>query len=214
MHRHGHRQPDVLAAGDRVVDEDPFLRSAVAVRGCRHDRAVAGDKRLRAHRAGGSGAVRRRGVDRGVYWFTSSTSFANPAVTIARMLSDTFAGIKPSSAPMFILMQLIGAGLAFGLIRFLTRTLPRGPPMTDIPTARTAGSAVRVHPQRRALANGCGPARSSCRRPCRCSLRRYGAGRDHQSGCGRGNGRARHRLARQRPIPRGSTMPPSRPPMW
>jgi glycerol uptake facilitator-like aquaporin len=55
----------------------------------------------------------------GAYWFTSSTSFANPAVTVARMLSDTFAGIKPSSAPMFIVMQLVGAGLAFGLIRFL-----------------------------------------------------------------------------------------------
>jgi glycerol uptake facilitator-like aquaporin len=55
----------------------------------------------------------------GAYWFTSSTSFANPAVTIARMLSDTFAGIQPSSAPMFILMQLLGAILAFGLIRFL-----------------------------------------------------------------------------------------------
>lgn len=55
----------------------------------------------------------------GAYWFTSSTSFANPAVTIARTLSDTFAGIKPSSAPMFIVMQLVGAVVAFGLIRFL-----------------------------------------------------------------------------------------------
>jgi glycerol uptake facilitator-like aquaporin len=55
----------------------------------------------------------------GAYWFTSSTSFANPAVTIARMLSNSFAGIKPSSAPMFIAMQLIGAVLAFALIRFL-----------------------------------------------------------------------------------------------
>lgn len=55
----------------------------------------------------------------GAYWFTSSTSFANPAVTIARMLSDTFAGIKPSSAPMFIVMQVVGAGVAFGLIRFI-----------------------------------------------------------------------------------------------
>ena len=51
------------------------------------------------------------------YWFTSSTSFANPAVTIARTLSNTFAGIAPSSAPMFILMQLIGAVIAFGLVR-------------------------------------------------------------------------------------------------
>ena len=55
----------------------------------------------------------------GAYWFTSSTSFANPAVTIARTLSDTFAGIRPSSAPMFILMQLLGALIAFVLIRFL-----------------------------------------------------------------------------------------------
>jgi glycerol uptake facilitator-like aquaporin len=55
----------------------------------------------------------------GAYWFTSSTSFANPAVTVARMLSNSFAGIKPSSAPMFIVMQLVGAGLAFALIRYL-----------------------------------------------------------------------------------------------
>ena len=55
----------------------------------------------------------------GAYWFTSSTSFANPAVTIARTLSDTFAGIKRSSAPMFVLMQFIGAVIAYGLIRFI-----------------------------------------------------------------------------------------------
>jgi glycerol uptake facilitator-like aquaporin len=55
----------------------------------------------------------------GAYWFTSSTSFANPAVTIARTLSDTFAGIEPASAPMFIAMQVLGALIAFGLVRFL-----------------------------------------------------------------------------------------------
>jgi glycerol uptake facilitator-like aquaporin len=54
----------------------------------------------------------------GAYWFTSSTSFANPAVTVARMLSDTFAGIEPASAPMFIVMQVVGMVIAFGLIRF------------------------------------------------------------------------------------------------
>lgn len=54
----------------------------------------------------------------GAYWFTSSTSFANPAVTIARTMSDSFAGIAPSSMPMFILMQLVGAVVAFGLIRY------------------------------------------------------------------------------------------------
>jgi glycerol uptake facilitator-like aquaporin len=46
------------------------------------------------------------------YWFTASTSFANPAITIARSLSDTFAGIAPADAPMFIAAQLAGAALA------------------------------------------------------------------------------------------------------
>jgi glycerol uptake facilitator-like aquaporin len=53
------------------------------------------------------------------YWFTSSTSFANPAVTVARMLSDTFAGIAPGSVPMFVLMQLLGGVVALGLVRYL-----------------------------------------------------------------------------------------------
>jgi glycerol uptake facilitator-like aquaporin len=53
------------------------------------------------------------------YWFTSSTSFANPAVTIARMFSDTFAGIAPASAPLFVVMQLVGGVAAFGLIELL-----------------------------------------------------------------------------------------------
>ena len=53
------------------------------------------------------------------YFFTSSTSFANPAVTIARTLSDTFAGIAPSSAPAFIAFQLVGAVVAVGLVRAL-----------------------------------------------------------------------------------------------
>lgn len=55
----------------------------------------------------------------GAYFFTSSTSFANPAVTIARMLSDTFAGIAPASAPLFVATQLVGGLAAFGLIRFI-----------------------------------------------------------------------------------------------
>ncbi|MDQ6848878.1 MAG: aquaporin [Actinomycetota bacterium] len=53
------------------------------------------------------------------YWFTSSTSFANPAVTIARMFSDSFAGIAPASVVMFVLMQLAGGLLGYGLIRGL-----------------------------------------------------------------------------------------------
>jgi glycerol uptake facilitator-like aquaporin len=58
----------------------------------------------------------------GAYFFTSSTSFASPAVTLARTLSDSFAGIAPSSTPMFIAMQLLGAAVAFALIRFLFPT--------------------------------------------------------------------------------------------
>jgi len=53
------------------------------------------------------------------YFFTSSTSFANPAITIGRMFSDTFAGIAPASAPAFIAAQVIGGALAVGLIRAL-----------------------------------------------------------------------------------------------
>jgi glycerol uptake facilitator-like aquaporin len=53
------------------------------------------------------------------YWFTASTSFANPAVTIARSLSDTFAGIRPSDAPMFIAAQLTGAVAAMFLFGWL-----------------------------------------------------------------------------------------------
>lgn len=53
------------------------------------------------------------------YWFTASTSFANPAVTIARSLSDTFAGIRPADVPAFILAQIAGAGIAVVLGRWL-----------------------------------------------------------------------------------------------
>ena len=52
----------------------------------------------------------------GAYWFTSSTSFANPAVTIARALSDSFAGIRPADAPGFILAQCVGVLLALALL--------------------------------------------------------------------------------------------------
>ena len=53
------------------------------------------------------------------YWFTSSTSFANPAVTIARTVTDTFAGIAPPLAPAFILAQLLGGAAGYVLVRFL-----------------------------------------------------------------------------------------------
>lgn len=68
------------------------------------------------------------------YWFTSSTSFANPAVTVARTITDTFSGIAPASAPAFILAQLLGGGLGFFLIRALypsVASLPAAFPAHD-----------------------------------------------------------------------------------
>ena len=58
------------------------------------------------------------------YWFTSSTSFANPAVTIGRSLTDTFAGIAPSSVPAFVVAQVLGGLLAVALAMFLFPGLP------------------------------------------------------------------------------------------
>jgi len=57
------------------------------------------------------------------FWFTSSTSFANPAVTLARAASDTFAGIRPADAPGFIIVQLAGATAATALFRWLVPPL-------------------------------------------------------------------------------------------
>ena len=53
------------------------------------------------------------------YWFTASTSFANPAVTIARSFTNTFSGIRPGDAPWFIVAQILGAAIAAGLFRWL-----------------------------------------------------------------------------------------------
>ncbi len=60
------------------------------------------------------------------YWFTSSTSFANPAITVVRSLSDTFAGIAPTDVPAFILAQLLGALLAVGCARVLLGKVATG----------------------------------------------------------------------------------------
>jgi glycerol uptake facilitator-like aquaporin len=71
----------------------------------------------------------------GAYWFTASTSFANPAVTLARSASDTFAGIRPVDAPGFIVAQLAGAAVATMLFRWLVPSLPKH-----------AGAVVVSHP--------------------------------------------------------------------
>ena len=60
----------------------------------------------------------------GAYFLTSSTSFANPAVTVARAFSDTFAGIAPASVPAFVVAQLVGAAAAIGLLRVLEVPTP------------------------------------------------------------------------------------------
>lgn len=60
----------------------------------------------------------------GAYWFAASTSFANPAVTVARALTDTFAGIRPADVPAFILAQAIGGVAATALFRWLVPALP------------------------------------------------------------------------------------------
>jgi arsenate reductase len=58
------------------------------------------------------------------YWWSSSTSFANPMIDLARTLSDTFAGIAPGSVPMFLLMQFLGAAAAVGVVALLYPTVP------------------------------------------------------------------------------------------
>ena len=70
-------------------------------------------------RSGRSTAVAVGAYITAAYWFTSSTSFANPAVTVARIFSNTFAGIAPGSVPMFVTMQVLGGLVAYGTIRLL-----------------------------------------------------------------------------------------------
>jgi glycerol uptake facilitator-like aquaporin len=70
------------------------------------------------------------------YWFTASTSFANPAVTLARAASDTFAGIRPVDAPGFIVAQLVGAMAATYLFRWLVPALPAAAKDVVVPHAQ------------------------------------------------------------------------------
>lgn len=94
------------------------------------------------------------------YWFTSSTAFANPAVTIGRILTDTFAGIAPTSAAFFIGAQLIGAtiGAAFAMALFASIT-PSDQNPSPRPSPRGGRPATRTRWQR------AGPGRSSRRLP-------------------------------------------------
>jgi glycerol uptake facilitator-like aquaporin len=79
----------------------------------------------------------------GAYWFTASTSFANPAVTLARSFTNTFAGIRPADAPGFIVAQLAGAFAATLLFRWLVPALPQSAPDVVVPHPPDAAAARR-----------------------------------------------------------------------
>jgi glycerol uptake facilitator-like aquaporin len=80
----------------------------------------------------------------GAYWFTSSTSFANPAVTLARAATNTFAGIRPADVPVFVLAQLLGAGAATALFRWLAPSVPATAPDVVVPHE---GGPTPSHPR-------------------------------------------------------------------
>ena len=102
----------------------------------------------------------------GAYWFTSSTSFANPAVTLARAATDTFAGIRPADVPAFFLAQLVGAACATVLFRWLTPTEatstsakpsftePKPLPPAHSPQREAAGALYSPLPLREATQDG------------------------------------------------------------
>jgi arsenate reductase len=75
------------------------------------------------------------------YWFTSSTSFANPAVTVGRIFTDTFAGIAPASVPAFVAAQLAGAAVGLGLLLLLFPSAGRAADDVVVPHAAGAGRA-------------------------------------------------------------------------
>ena len=77
------------------------------------------------------------------YWFTASTSFANPAVTLARAASDTFAGIRPIDVPGFIVAQLVGAAAATALFRWLVPSLPKDASKVVVEHPPTEGMHAR-----------------------------------------------------------------------
>jgi glycerol uptake facilitator-like aquaporin len=79
------------------------------------------------------------------YWFTASTSFANPAVTIARCLSNTFAGIRPEDVPAFVLAQIAGGVAATFLFRWLFPDLPQSAKKVVVPTELHHSSSWQYH---------------------------------------------------------------------
>ena len=93
------------------------------------------------------------------YWFTSSTSFANPAVTIGRIFSDTFAGIAPASAPVFIAAQLVGGVVGLALVRALFPVATDRTPAAE--SVRTTSSSRPDDPPGPERCHDGGPAESA-----------------------------------------------------
>ena len=110
----------VLARRRQHLHPPPRLARAPVLRGDRHRRAAARDLLARAHANARSIAPAAVGAYIGAaYFFTSSASFANPAISVGRMFSNTFAGIAPASVPGYIVAQLVGGVCAILLVRVL-----------------------------------------------------------------------------------------------
>jgi hypothetical protein len=121
------RQPDVLPIGGAHLHPPPSQRGALPLRGGGHRGTDPGHLLSPSHPASSGGPAAVGTYIAAAYFFTSSTSFANPAITLGRMFSDTFAGIAPSSAPSFIAAQVIGGVVAVGVIKVLYPTPEREP---------------------------------------------------------------------------------------
>ena len=118
-HRCGRRQRDVRALGDEHLHHSPRLSLAPLRRGDCDPRSAPGDLLAGAIARGALAPAAVGAYIGAAYFFTSSTSFANPAIDVGRMFSDTFAGIAPASVPAFVVAQLIGGAIAIGVIRVL-----------------------------------------------------------------------------------------------
>ena len=90
------------------------------------------------------------------YWFTASTSFANPAVTLARALTNTFAGIRPADVPVFVVAQVVGAAAATALFRWLVPIVPdKAEPIAGTRTRGLNGARdLCLRTQRRTVSDG------------------------------------------------------------
>ena len=113
------RQSHVLVARSGVVDQDAFGRWAVARRSGRDRRTAPRHLRSRSLRSGATAPFAVGAYIGAAYWFTSSTSFANPAVAIARTFSNSFAGIAPKSMPAFVGFEVVGAAVGIALVWYL-----------------------------------------------------------------------------------------------